>query len=287
MTYLRDVLLPLMRDGLIDTAFNTQSIALLLWHNVTNQAYLQRSDLFDGTWFASSDSDAYVALRLKDALRVSEVCLYDNSTDCSQAIEQFANDNKYEGCLHIVVRRGKESLFFSFWRRIRNALAHGTFCTNDHRYYMLGQKEAKPESSINFYLQTSADLDTVLRDLWLDFVGSLPDIPAFMLGCLKSVLDLAETADGLYSRKYNRFVVVDAELNGSSPTRGKDDIPFLLETHSAEQAKDVLILSRAKGNLSDKNLTSKDGLIRVVPTNKIIDFYGIAGVMFPQKAKHT
>ena len=281
MTYLQDVLLPLMRDGLIDTAFNTQSMARLLWHNVTNQAYLQRSDLFDGTWFASNDSDAYVALRLKDALRVSEVCLYNNSEDCSQALEQFTNDSKCNDSLHIVVRRGNESLFFSFWRRIRNALAHGTFCMNDHRYYMLGQKEAKPESPINFYLQTSADLDTVLRDLWLDFVGSLSDIPAFMLSCLEGILDLTKVADGLYSRKYNRSVVIDAEFNGPSPALGKDDIPFLLETHSAEQAKDVLILSRAKGNLSDKRLTNKDGLIRVVPTNKIIDFYGIEGVVFP------
>ncbi len=280
MTYLRDVLLPLMRDGLIDTAFNTQSIALLLWHNVTNQAYLQRSDLFDGTWFASSASDAYVALRLKDALRVSEVCLYGNSTDCSQAIEQCANGSKCSNSLHIVVGKGNESLFFLFWRRIRNALAHGTFCTNDHRYYMLGQKEAKPESSINFYLQTSADLDTVLRDLWLDFAGSLPDIPAFMLSCLKGILDLAETADGFYSEKYNRFVVVDAEFNGPS-FACKKDILSLLETHSAEQAKDVLILSRARSDLSDKSFASKNGLVRVAPANKIIDFYGIEGVVFP------
>ena len=275
MGFVQDMIQPILRHLSGLTIIGDPTLKLGLWYTTTSQAYLQRTIIFDNSWLSSSTADAYVALRLKQVLGLSEVHIYEKVKDCFAIVDAFGEEKLTDLILHIA---SDKSLFFNFWEKARNSLAHGAFNSNNGLYYMLNQYRPKPDADVNFLLQTSADLNLALLTLWKEFNDSLTSVVEFKFNCLSDTLRLTKKQGRYYSETEGCFVVIDDAFKFSSD-KHKAEIQSLLSQYKTGERIDIIINENI-GSIAEKNRISEDGLVRVIPQSKLIETYGIEEIIF-------
>ena len=275
MGFVQDMIQPILRHLSGLTIIGDPTLKLGLWYTTTSQAYLQRTTIFDNSWLSSSTADAYVALRLKQVLGLSEVHIYEKVKDCFAIVDAFGEEKLTDLILHIA---SDKSLFFNFWEKARNSLAHGAFNSNNGLYYMLNQYRPKPDADVNFLLQTSADLNLALLTLWKEFNDSLTSVVEFKFNCLSDTLRLTKKQGRYYSETEGCFVVIDDAFKFSSD-KHKAEIQSLLSQYKTGERIDIIINENI-GSIAEKNRISEDGLVRVIPQSKLIETYGIEEIIF-------
>lgn len=274
MNYVSETLIPLLKHENPNDAFTAHLLKRALWYSLTEQAYIQRSSIFDSTWLSTATSDVYVSLFLKETFNVPEIQIYSKTTSCNVAITRLKKTNA--SSLLFMIARDKKSLFINFWERLRNTFAHGAVNSKDGITYLMNQYKPKPDADVNFLIQTDVEIDAVVSYIWETFSNSLSDVSAFKYQCLKRPLMLEQHQNYYHSMKTKRRVIIDDRFRFETEKRVQEMKEFI-NSYLSEGPADIII-SENIGRISDKNLTSEDGSIKVIPQTRILEALQIEGV---------
>ena len=277
MGYLNDNLYPCLKHDKENNPLSYSALQQGLWYSSTSHAELQRTDLFDNTWLSKPSSDVYVALFLLRELQLSSVRFFKTQRKCYETVDSFGTEKMQSSFLYLSKRNEKESLFNKFWSGIRNSLAHGQFSSFRDYTYMLNQRSNEKEKVV-FLLQTKKDFDYCILHTWRVFSEALDDENAFKYDCLKQFLSLEFVNGRYYSKKYERFIVIDNSFKFTA-NKHKAEIKKLISQYDTEVAADIIIHENI-GNIKEKNRSSDNGLVRVIDPKKMIDCYQLSGVFF-------
>lgn len=275
MDYIIDVVIPILKHHVCDQYITEKILKKAVWYGISTQSYIQRTDLFDGTWLCSSTSDDYIMLLLQDVFNANEINVYDKVADCNSSVRMLRENSIKDNCIYIA--KDKTSLFTSFGEKIRNAMAHGSINRYDEYFYLLNQYKPKPDAGVSFLLQTQYDINTKMTELWDAFKMATEQENAFKYRCLNRILQLKKVGKYCYSELYKCYVIVDDDFRYTTKSR-VDDINALIIKYNSINASAVVIISENLGSISAKNLTSKDGKVRVIAQSKIIEYFNVPGV---------
>lgn len=153
-------------------ADNVARVFRQLWYSPSTQAYIQRDTAFDGTVFDRASTsfhpiaDECAKVLLSVHLGLEHIKVYKEHASELERELPIVSYEKPVLLLH--TPRGKVSVLNSFYEKLRNSIAHGTFNRLPQvGYRFIGQFRAKPESPINFYLQIKGleQLDVLNRSM--------------------------------------------------------------------------------------------------------------------------
>ena len=133
-----------------------RSLFTLLWYFVSKESYAQRITAFDSIFSGkSSPYDRFFLLWLHKQLSLDELRIYTkNMVDLDMDVDLLSGTDLHRNLLYL--HASGTTTFTSFFEKLRNSIAHGTF-NKSNRFFMIGQKNSKPNSYINFYFQTSSE----------------------------------------------------------------------------------------------------------------------------------
>ncbi len=283
MGYVVNTLLPCLKHPSSGISVSYDELKLSLWYTPTKQAYIQRTNTFDGTFLLSSASDIYTALLLKDVFDIPTVQIADTFETCHAGIDALTSSELNKPVLFI--SRSEKSLMLDFWEKTRNSFAHGTFNSTDKINYMLGQAKASPSSKANFLLQTSRELCESIKTVWDNAQKTVNgQLESFKYDCLQTALDL-ETKNGrFYSRRNKRYIVINDDFSFKAPGQRVTEIQELLQKYEGEEQIDVII-SENPGNIAEVNMVSHSGNVRAIHQSKLIEYYGLTQIQFITKSE--
>lgn len=280
MGYVKEFLLPTMSKNIENMNLTSNLFQLGLWYTSTKECYLHRTEKFDTSWLSSPTSDPYVALFFSCQFAVSKLIQFANADQCNDAIDNIENSQQLEDVFYITKSK-KESLFFSFWNRIRNALAHGSINKNEDYCYIINQIKPKPDAKINFYIKSKVDFPILITNLWDSFEKALSNPEDFKYNCIAEFLDVSAKEGYMYSKKLDRHIIIDDSFKFTSKKR-EDSINELIGGFDDNMAADIIINENI-GNLSEEKLESRNGNIRVIPQSKIIEYYKVPNILLAGK----
>lgn len=246
-----------------------------LWYSATNQAYPQRLDIYDSSWLTSPTVNTYVALALKSIFQLEYLNIYDTEAECNDEIDKFDDDSVDVARMDIYSVKQK-SLYFSFIEKMRNGFAHGTFNKIKNRFIIISQPKPKPTEKINYYLNLTQVNFLALNEVKEFFENSLKDVITAKYWCLNSVLNFELRDIVHYSYVKKCIVIIDDDFHFDTDKRVAA-IKELLEQYSSEK-ETVIIVSENLGSISEKNLVSENGKVRVLQQSKIIDYFELENI---------
>ena len=150
--------------------------------------------------------------------------------------------------------------------------------------YMLGQAQGSPSSKANFLHQTGNELCKAIRTLW-DMAQKTINgqLVSFKYECLQTALDIKEKDGRYFSESTGRYVVIDDSFSFKTKQHVVEMQELLLQYEGDEQID--VIISENPGNMTEKNMTSPSGNVRVIHQSKLIDYFGLKQIQFISKSK--
>ncbi len=263
-----------------NTAFvDLNNLEYYLWYSCTKQSYIQRTNKYDNTILDSSKCNIFIALLLLSIYKLDSIFIYEGIQDeIDNKISQYGEGMLLKNimCIHMNLSKEK-SLFYVYFERLRNSLAHGTFNFYNGKFYHMGQWQAKVESKINFLLQSNKSVFEIINII--DKIYNINNINynSFLLECIKGYfeIDEYETNSGkrFYSKKYKKYIIIDSYFT-FKPGNHIGQIRDLLNKYPCTD-ETTIIITENKGNFNDKSLISENGLCRVVFASEMIDYFNI------------
>lgn len=275
MNYVSDMLVPLLKHKNPDDKFAATLLKKTIWYSSTEQTYIQRSDIFDSSWLDSKTSDVYVSLFLKEQFNVPEIYIFSTAKGCNEAVTNLKSRDITSSVFMIAC--DKKSLFFNFWERLRNSFAHGAINYQAGITYLMNQHKPKLSAEVNFLLQTYEDIGIIVPDIWETLSNTLIDASEFKYQCLKNYLMIEKRQNYYYSAKTKRRIIIDDYFRFLTD-KHVYEIKEYINAHLNDGPADIII-SENIGNISDKNLVSKDKTIRIIPQKHILDAFQIEGII--------
>jgi hypothetical protein len=270
MDFIVNNIIKKLKHGNKTSILNEEYLHDCLWYSSTDQAYSQRTTSYDSSWLASLTTDTYVALALKSIMKLDSLITYETETACNDAISKL-DEESLNICRMDVYRSNGKSLYLSFVERMRNGLAHGTFNKIENRFFIINQHKPKPDAKVNYYLNIIQNDLNCLDSVSRFFADSLTDVVSAKYGCLNSVLNFEFRNTLHYSLTKKCIVIIDDEFHFETEKR-VEAIKRLLDKYKTEEDT-VVIVSENLGNISEKNLVSESGKIRVIQQSKIIEYF--------------
>lgn len=262
-------LLSKLEHSITNPDISVDTLKFLLWYTSTDQSPIQRNASFDGSWLSACSSDEYVKILLSTTFNV-QVNVYPKVNDCNNAIINLDEVNLKQRLFYIY-QKDKEPLFFCFWNKIRNAFAHGTINYADNNHYILGQRSKDISSDANFLLQTEENVYDLLINLWDKFLDSLMNPTEYKYKILDPCFNFSIIDGKHYSRKYNRFIIIDDSFEINQNQR-VSSFRSLIEQQGSNSPTDIIVNAK-KANLKAENLISEDGLTRIISVYDIMKQY--------------
>ena len=182
-----------------------------LWYSTSSQAYIQRTDRFDGSVFDRSSGsfipviDECIKVLLYVHLRLDCLKVYVGNASELDADLPSIDDERNILLLHN--SRSSASILSAFYDKIRNSIAHGTLnCMDDGSHLLIGQFKAKRESPVCFYLRVNS-LDLIKS--FNDGVSSLAEsnVSTVMREAYRSVYSLDDVTNNLFQRSLDGALV--------------------------------------------------------------------------------
>lgn len=275
MDYIIDNLIPTLIHPTVDTFIEEKTLKNIIWYGISIQSYLQRTKMFDETWLCSATSDDYIVLFLLEVLNLNEINIYDKVCTCNLSVRALSQESLKDKCIHIA--KDRASLFLNFFEKIRNAMAHGAINCHDNYCYLINQHKPKPNAQVSFLLQTQVDINSILQEMWGNCKLATEQEVNFKYRCLEKFLQLNKVDGYYYSQLHNCYVIIDDEFRYTT-RKHVDDIKALMIKYNSMSKSVVIIISENLGNISEKNLISEDGKVRVIAQSKIIEYFHIQGV---------
>ena len=135
------------RQTLIDKEF----IKEFLWYSYNNYCPIQSNRKYENSWFNKPEANIYCAIVFKQILGLDTI----KFLSTNDGIEDEIKNNSFSNVLFMRKNKESETIFESFFNKMRNSIAHGTFNNVKNTFYFVGQTKAKIESPINYYLKLS------------------------------------------------------------------------------------------------------------------------------------
>lgn len=246
-----------------------------IWYSATQEAYSQRTTIFDGSWLEMKSSNTYVFLTIKRVLKLDEIRLFDTVDLCHKTIDALPATETDKDLLYLYYNKLKApSLFTEIIESLRNGSAHGTFNVHDDCFFMISQGRAKPESSIKFYLKTKQDINSKLMELFAVFEKMVVDPIVEKYNCLLEVLDLKKMGEKYFSEILHRYIVIDDSFSYTSSSY-KKDIKSRLESSDLEE-NTIVIVNENLSNIAEKNLKDTVKNVEMTTIKRLLDKLSIA-----------
>ena len=252
-----------------------------LWYTCTKQSYIQRTDAFDNNLLIKQKYNSLIAIKLLEIYNLDELYIYENSVEeMDNKIKGYDKSIINKNIMFIHLQNKNKTLFYNYYDKIRNTFAHGTFNNYLGKNYYLGQRKSDEKAEINFLMQTNKSIFEV-NDIINSIYNNLKEnINLFLFNCIKDYFEIDN--DGIcnekryYSNRYKKYIIIDTDFiykNSNHISELRD----LLDKYTFDE-ETVIIITEKKDNISDKNLTSYNGLSRIVFASDIIDYFEIKSI---------
>lgn len=195
-----------------------------LWYSTTMQAYIQRCQNYDGTFFckkSSTYSPIVDVLLMAWLFRVLHLDAIAHVTEGKDALENIllSEYSKKEKILLLGNSKHKESVLYAFDDKLRNSLAHGTFnVLDDATALFVGQLSAKQSAYMNFYLRIEK------FSYIADYRNSFMELP-------QSLLEFAKVI-------YSSFFVIEKTASSNLVKREDEVYVYFDDCFRFEKVKD-------------------------------------------------
>ena len=250
------------------TSINMNLIKDFLWYSFNKYCPMQSSREYENSWVNTEEVNVYFAIAIKHYLKLEAIKCLNAYVEADDEIDKFKN-------VLYITKNASETLFESFFNKLRNSIAHGTFNNVRDTFYFVGQLKAKIESPINFYLKLSKTsvrrihncVNKVLRILE---EGSLYKI-------LKLMIKLSKRNDFYFYDDKNN-IKTKIIFNESHSKISKKDVESLLRKYANESDSVIVICRSINKQILSKNLKSEDGKIRIIDYRFIIETFNLEGI---------
>lgn len=240
-----------------------------LWYSTSHSSYIQRTASFDGTAFDINSPyyqkifDSIFLVLLFDLLNLDELHYYlGNMTDVDRDVDALPASSSSLRLLYL--HHGGKSALYSFFDKLRNSLAHGTFNDTNDRFIMIGQKGPNISSTYNYFLQITS------KEYFYDISG----------------FDFADY--DLLNDEFKRIVKRIRFDNSTDKYRIYVDHSFkqiknkelkllnqLEERYSNNDYRNSVVFVPISSNLSLKKLFFEKNNVQVVTANKIFKYLNL------------
>ena len=260
----------------------------MLWRLTSDQAYIQRTTLFDNSIFCKASElylsvvDYYLMAYLFKKLKLDVIRQYtDNTTDLEADIGALYGTEKNVVLLYNHKR--DESFLYAFDDKVRNSVAHGTMNfdrTGTATFF--GQVSKKQSSSVNLFIS--------LRkvDLMLDWLESRNELLSYDLeGFQRETYrmyfgELSERDNGYYELQDGTIVIFDNSFSFKSKDAGGDQESQIAEriqteyqrrSISADAKVDYLI--RGASPSLFKKVAATFPNTTIIAENRLLEHFGL------------
>lgn len=243
-----------------------------LWYFVSKESYAQRIDLFDNIFDKSSTPyDRFFLIWLYHILELDELHIYTkNMVDLDNDVDDLSSSDLCKKILYI--HANGITVFYSFFEKIRNSIAHGTFnySTNPSHFFMIGQKSSKQNSLINLYYQTTGNINKNFKSLYeeLQKTSNITDLcEAFLL-----MIPKVKKQNGFLYYK-NKRIIVEHDFSFKPVKEYGSEISQIKTLVNKKSYNNVLIILCCVSHSTFEDDTLRTNNVGILPYNHIHSFF--------------
>ena len=268
--------------------YNT--LEFLLWYSY-NTSSIQRDESYDNSSLATNTLDIFVLFKLVSIYKLECAYVFSDIKTCNASICSLPLSERNKSILYIALGGNgkKSSLFFNYYTKIRNSLAHGAFNIYRDIYYFLGQKNTEHNSEANFLLQTKQDIYKANQLLLGSFKNAIENPTLFMADCLQDFLGLKIANDEVtfvdksvgikyYSEKYGVYVYFNNSFHFETSDHVEEIRKLIMRYESSDET--IVIVNVNYGNISERNRTSENGMVKLINPKGIIPYFKIENIKY-------
>lgn len=204
---------------------------------------------------------------LYNELSLSQINIYNTQNKLNEELDSLSI-NDIEKNLIFIYSNGK-TIFNSFFEKMRNSIAHGTFNLSN-RFFMIGQNKNQITSDINFYYQTQDNVYDKFNKI-LESLCLMKNINELCEAALKCNSNITEKDGILYLNE--KQVIIEHNFKIESVKKHGSEISQIKKLINDKSYHNVLIILCCciHCNLNDEVLTSRN--IEVISYTNIYSFF--------------
>lgn len=245
-----------------------ESLFNLLWYFICEQSYIQKIEIFNNIFDKkSSPYDNFFMIWLYNELSLSQINIYSAQNKLNEELDSFSINDIEKNLVFIYTN--EKTLFNSFFEKMRNSIAHGTFNLSN-RFFLIGQNKNKITSPINFYFQTKCNIYNKFNEM-LESLSLMKSINELCESALKCSNNIIEKDGILYFNE--KQVIIEHNFKLKSVKKYGLEISQIKKLINDKAYNNVLIILCCviHCNLNDEILTSKN--VEVISYTNIYSFF--------------
>lgn len=228
---------------------------ILLWYFVSKESYLQRNPCYDKIFGGkSSPYDYFFLLFLYKTLSLDELIIFKNNMiDLDNYVDSLSASDLHKNLLYI--HANGVTSFMSFFEKIRNSIAHGTFNLSN-RFFMIGQKSSKLTSVMNFYFQINNEFESKLKEV-LELLVENMDEDKLCKKTLELFENVEKRNDGFYYRTKKIIIAHNFKFQPVKEKGSQDSQIINLVNHNNFENVIIILCCPSNSKFQKEELISK------------------------------